>query len=123
MRERRPRRRPIQSYRHEAVDDGLEDPREDEGEGEAPIVVHLHVHRGEDGQIVVNAGAPAPRRRRPAPPARPTLTGKLFSWKEHYDLVAKRHVEAGLSPPTLWGALRATWQGRASTGSKRSRRG
>ncbi|HVX97341.1 MAG TPA: hypothetical protein VHK47_20675 [Polyangia bacterium] len=99
--------------------DGLEDPRVDDDEGEPPIVVHLHVHRGDDGQVVVNTAAPAAPRRRPAPPARPALTGKLFSWKEHYDLVAKRHVEAGLSPPSLWEALRATWH----PGSKRSRRG
>jgi hypothetical protein len=119
VRERRPRRRPIQSYRHEVVDDGPEDPRVEDDQGEPPLVVHLHVHRGEDGQIVVNAGAPAAPRRRPAPPPRLPLTGKLFSWKDHYDLVAKRHVEANLSPPTLWDALRATWQ----FGSKRSRRG
>jgi hypothetical protein len=54
---------------------------------------------------------------------RPALSGALFSWKEHYDLVAKRHVDAGVRPPTLWDALRATLQGRAPSVPKRSRRG
>lgn len=115
MRERHPRRRPIQSFRHEVVDGDREDPREDD-DSAPPIVVHVHVHGDEDGhlggqgvpQIVVNAVQPKAPRRRPAPPPRLALTGRLFDWRGHYDLVAKRHADAGLRPTTRWTALLAT---------------
>jgi hypothetical protein len=98
-------------------------------DGDLPLVVHVHVHRDADGRIVANAeeegGTVATRasRRHGGPAPRPALTGQLFDWKGHYDLVAKRHADAGLSPPTLWEALRATLQGRDPSGAKRPRRG
>jgi len=67
----------------------------DESPGGEQIVVHVHVHR--DG---------APRAAKGAPPeVRPVLTGKLFDWKGHYDVVAQRHLDEEPRPPTIWSAV------------------
>jgi hypothetical protein len=74
--------------------------RSDEGTDDSSgsqekIVVHVHVHRdgkagGEaEDDAGTSADAVTERGRR-----RPTLSGRLFDWRNHYLPVAKRHNEA-----------------------------
>ena len=106
MRQRSRRQKSVQNFRHQPG--SFASPQAGAGDEEdlEPIVVHVHVHR---------SGAERPAARKPAPrAARPVLTGKLFDWYGHYDVVAKHHLEVGRAVPTLWTALAATFrQGRA----------
>jgi hypothetical protein len=68
--------------------------------------VHVHVHRG--GQTLAEVEPPRVPTRAVARNVRrrPTLSGELFDWKEHYHPVVKRHHDAITRKlPGAWGGL------------------
>jgi hypothetical protein len=86
------RTKQISRYRHQRVtiepDAQSQAANDDSDEGPEKIEVHVHVHRGAAGQ---------PQIRRPkAPPPRAELTGTLFDWKGHYDVVCAAPPEQTL---------------------------
>lgn len=95
MNGQRRRARRVRSFRSEESE-GDAAPRaaaDDQLVQDEHIHVHVHVHR--DGEGAVAAPSPPVVERRPKRRIRrPTLSGALFPWKEHYEPVAKkRHDE------------------------------
>lgn len=84
------RAKPISRYRHQRISVDVEPQRQavdDDWDVEPEkIEVHVHVHRP----------AGEAKAKRPKSPPRAELTGALFDWKGHYDVVCQKPAEQKL---------------------------